>query len=107
MRARMESSSFELRAHVGEGCTGVVSQGQAAPGNHAIDIEHPKSDGLHVNRSDRDGQRRAFPDKRSTRRAWRQRLYLSDDDLQVVVGGFAIIGRPHTCLVAALKGYFD
>jgi GAF domain-containing protein len=96
MRARMESSSFELRAHVAEGCTGRVTQGQAAPGNHAINIEHPKSDGFHVKRSDRDGQRRAFPEKRIARRAWRQRLYLSDEGLQVVFGGFTMIGRRHT-----------
>ena len=67
MRARVEAGGLELSPNVAERSARRVADGQTAPGNQPIDVEHPEPDGFHMERPDGNAERRAFPEERLTR----------------------------------------
>jgi hypothetical protein len=94
MRTGVEAGRFQLTSHVSKRATRVVAYGKTAP-DQPIDVEHPEPDSLHMKCADCEPQRRAFLEECVTGRALRLCLHISDQQLQVFVGSFAVIDSRH------------
>ena len=92
MGSSVESCRFELMSDVGERSLCRIANGNVGAVDEPIDIEHSEPDALHVKRSNRDYQRFAFLEDGVLRLARRLALQVRDQDVQMVLGGFSMIG---------------
>jgi hypothetical protein len=95
----MEPGRFELLSHLSERDARVVCKRHGSAIDHAIDVEHPEPDALHVERADRDAQRRAFLEETVARRAGRLCRDARDQRFEAFFGCFSRIGGHHQDVV--------
>ena len=100
----MESRSFQFGSDICKCPTSVVAEDNGVSRNQSIDVKRPKSNALHMERTDRIAQRRAFFEKRVTRRTLLLCLHLGDEHLQVFLGGFSVISSGHNLWLPPLGG---
>ena len=99
MRSRVEPGLLELPPHLFERLPRLVGKRHASASNHAIDVEHPEADALHMERANRDLERRAFVEETISRRALRLRRHARDEGVEAVLGCFSGISRCHKDVV--------
>jgi hypothetical protein len=87
----MESRSFQFGSDICKCPPSVVAEGNGVSRNQSIDVERPETNALHVKRTDRIAQRRAFFEKGVTPWTLLLCLHLGDEYLQVFLGGFSVI----------------
>ena len=99
MRARVEPGLFELPSHLSKCATRVVCKRDGAAVDHTVDVEHPEANAFHMERTDRDAQRRAFFEKTVARRALWLCRDAGDEGLEALFGRFSRIGSRHKNVV--------
>ena len=99
MRTGMEPGRFELLAHLSERVARLVGKRNGSAIDHAIDVEHAEPDPLHMERANRDGQRRAFLEKTVARRTRWLRRDARDESFKAFFGRSSRIGSRHKDVV--------
>lgn len=91
MGTRMKACSLQMAPNVAKRRARGVRDGDRPFRDHAIDVEHPKTDALHVKRANRDRQCCALVEERG--RAFEIRLFLHtrDEGLKAFFRGFPMI----------------
>ena len=99
----MKTRGLQMTPHVGKRRARGVRDGDRSFRDHAIDVEHPESDALHVKRANRDGQRCALVEE--GRRAFEIRLFLHtrDEGLKALFRGFPMIRHKLISLTAKAR----
>ncbi|MEO8078278.1 MAG: hypothetical protein ABI818_18270 [Acidobacteriota bacterium] len=88
----MEAGLLEVAAHLGERRAGGIGQGDSAPGDGTVHIEHAEPDRFHVEGPDRDGKRRALLEKLVECLCGRLGLHVGDESPQAFFGGLSMFG---------------
>jgi len=91
----VEAGGFQFASDIAKRAPRIVAESQHIAGNQPIDIEHPETDGFHVERANRERKRGALVEKCVARLAFWLSLYFRYQGLQVIVGGLSVIDSSH------------
>ena len=95
MGTRVEARRFELMPGVGEQCSDLSRQLDAAFGKLTIDVVHAEADAFHVKGRNGADQCLAFVNQRSNRCRLRMRVQPGHDGLDGRLRGLTMIGGGH------------